>query len=115
MMGRLSVAVLALACVALGYSWGARGADIAEEQGAPSFLSALTADLNLRPAQVAKIGQLLANEDKDIQALTEQHRRELQGPIAARLDQTVDAMLVLLDDEQRARYHEMTGEQISDR
>ena len=114
-MGRLSVIVLAVACLVLGYTWGTRSAPAADDLGERSFLSTLTEDLGLRSEQVVEIGQLLASEDKDLQALTEQHRRELQGPIAARLDKTVEAMLAVLDDEQRARYHDLTAEHSSDR
>lgn len=115
MIGRLSLAVLAVSCLLLGYTWGARAEDPAGPSAERSYLAALTDDLQLRTEQVVEIGRLLATEDKDIQALTEQHRRELQGPIADRLERTVDAMLALLDDEQRARYQELTGEQTSDR
>lgn len=115
MMGRLSVVVLAVACLVLGFVWGTRGADSVDEEGGQSFLSILTDDLSLRDEQVVAIGQLLASEDKDIQELTELHRRELQGPIAARLDKTVEAMLAVLDDEQRARYHDLTAEHSSAR
>ncbi len=115
MMGRLSVVVLAVACLVLGFVWGARGAASTDQGGGQSFLSTLTDDLSLRDEQVVAIGQLLASEDKDIQELTEQHRRQLEGPIAARLDKTVEAMLAVLDDEQLARYHDLTAEHSSAR
>jgi len=114
MNGRVSVLVLVLACLALGHYWGRRADGPVDAQSERSYLAALTEDLKLRPGQVAEIGLLLSAEDKDIQALIEQNRRQLQGPIAVRLDQTMDAMLVVLDVEQRAMYHEMTGDPTSD-
>jgi hypothetical protein len=129
MNGRLSVLVLVLACLALGY-WGGRdrGRPLSISVGCErrhadgrgdnssgrSYLADLTADLQLRSQQVADVGLLLAAEDTDIQTMAEEHRRQLAGPIAARLDLTLNAILALLDLEQRKTYAQLSGEQTSD-
>ena len=104
-----SLAVLAVLCVALGFVLG-RGSSSDEVAGpGRSLLATLTDDLGLRPDQVRSLGKLLADEERDLQALAEDQRQALAGTVQARLQRTEDAMLALLDEGQRERYQTLTG------
>ena len=100
------VAVLALAFTALGYLIGSQSnPPPAEPQ---PWLASLAADLDLRADQIAAIDRLLAEEDADLAALVSRQRAELREPVAARRERTEQAMLALLDDNQRETYDQLT-------
>lgn len=110
MKGNASLVALALACLALGFVLGRSGDDAGAAPSPAGYLATLTADLDLRPDQVAALGRLLADEERDLQALAEEQRRALADTVQARLQQTEDAMLALLDAGQRERYLTLSGD-----
>lgn len=109
MTSRGAVVLLPCAlCLALGFVLGRRSAD--EPVAArPGHLTALAQELQLRPEQVAAVGALLSQQDRDLQELVEGARSEMSAPIAARLQRTEDGMLALLDADQRERYLTLTA------
>lgn len=100
---RLSVLALAAVCLAVGWVAGRPG----DPAPPATYLEQLTDMLDLSPAQVAAIDAILAEEDKDVDALLTASLEALREPVAARRAQTEEAMLAQLDEEQRARYREL--------
>ena len=98
----LALLVLALLSGAAGYGLGARGE--APEPLSPTWLATLDDALELTSEQLTDIDRLLAAEDADLAALVEAQRDTIRDQVAARRQQTEDAMLAVLDDAQRARY-----------
>lgn len=101
--------LIALAALLLGL-WVGRSwlADPPPADPHPSYLAQLTAQLELTPAQVARVAALLAEEDLAVQELVERTRAELADPIAARRGQTEVRLLALLEPEQRQLYDELS-------
>ena len=97
--------VLAVLCGATGYWVGAR--DPEPVTPAPTWLAALDDALALTPEQITAIDRLLAAEDADLAALVDAQRDAIRDEVAARRQQTEDAMLAILDDAQRARYADL--------
>ena len=99
----VGVILPAVSCLALGWVLGQR--QHAEPAARPEgHLAALTRDLALRPEQVEALAQLLAEQDRELQAMVERARAELAEPTADRLQQTEDEMLAMLDPDQQQRY-----------
>lgn len=97
--------LLALLCGATGYWLGAR--EPSPDAPPPTWLATLDEALALSPEQVTAIDRLLAAEDADLAALVDAQRDAIRDEVAARRQQTEDAMLALLDHDQRARYTEL--------
>jgi len=102
---RVSVVLLVMACLGIGGLAGYRLRG--EPARAPSYLAQLTASLDLRPDQVARLESVLAEEDHEIDALLGRQLQELQEPVAARRERTEQALVALLDATQRARYEQL--------
>ena len=64
-------------------------------------------ELGLSPKQLARLDRLLAEQDRDLEALVAEHRLQLREPVAKRLAQTENEMLAVLDDDQRALYQKL--------
>jgi hypothetical protein len=107
MRGRGGVLLVAVLCLAAGYA--ARVALEPAETAPPSYLEQLTRDLDLRPDQVAAIDALLAREDRDLEAAVAGHREALSEQVAARRQETEDAVLALLDEGQLETYRALTA------
>ena len=107
MMSRQTATILLLCglCLGLGFVVG-RQAD-GEAPTGGSHLRELDAALGLRTDQMAAIDELLARHDAEVQSLVDSHREQLRAPLEASLSRTEEAMLALLDEDQRSRYHEM--------
>ncbi len=97
--------LLALITGATGYVLGSRSRP-AEAQGG-QYLRRLAEELELRTDQITRIDEVLSEADTDIERLLEEHRKALREPMAARLQQTEDAVLAILDEQQRSRYREL--------
>jgi hypothetical protein len=106
-IGRQTTTVLLLCglCLGLGYAFG-RQTDADPAPGGV-HLRELDAALDLRTDQMAAIDKLLARHDAEVQALVDSHREALRKPLEESLSRTEQAMLALLDDDQRDRYHEL--------
>lgn len=105
---RSTVLIVAVLFTALGFWLGARS----ERGAAPShgtWLASLKHDLALRDEQVVAIDQLLAQEDADLARLVADQRKQLREPVALRRQETEEAMLALLDDDQQATYERLTN------
>jgi hypothetical protein len=102
---RVSVLLLALLCLATGalVGWRVRG----EPERAPSYLAQLADALDLRPDQLAALESVLAEEDREIDALLDEGLRRLREPVTARRLRTEEQLLALLDTTQRARYEQL--------
>ena len=108
------VLVPALLCLVLGFVIGRCASDSGQVVPA-SHLALLTRDLSLQPQQVSALGALLAEQDKDLQRLYDDAQQRLREPTAARLQRTEDAMLALLDTEQRDTYQRLTNVSVDSR
>ncbi len=106
---RTTVALLAVACLALGFLGG--WASNRPSPPAPTILAQLTRDLDLRPEQVRAIAALLTDEDEDVAGIVADHAQRLRAPIAERRERTQQDLLALLDAEQRARFDELSAEE----
>ncbi len=99
--------LLALLCVSLGVA-----VDRTLLQTSPkaerSYLSALRADLQLRPDQVTKIEMILNREDQVLEALWEDHVEQLRTPVAESRRRTEQEILVVLDEKQRRRFKDLS-------
>ena len=100
-----TVLLLCGLCLGLGFAFGRQ----TDSQPAPGgvHLRELDAALDLRTDQMAAIDELLARHDAEVQALVDSHREALREPLEESLSRTEQAMLALLDEEQRSRYHEL--------
>lgn len=102
----LAVAVLAALLVAFGVCLE-RFVLASPPEPPPTYLEQLDAELSLTDAQVSAIAAILADEDRDIEALRQARIEELRGPVAARRSLTESLLLDELTDEQRRRYREL--------
>ncbi|MHC4844913.1 MAG: hypothetical protein ACYTCU_02000 [Planctomycetota bacterium] len=100
---RLSVLALAAACLVIGYVVGRPG------QSAPpsTYLAQLTTVLELRPAQVAAIAEILAEEDRAVDEMLAAQLDALREPVAERRARTEEALLAQLDADQRDQYRQL--------
>ena len=105
---RALVALLALLCAAAGFLAGRATAPDGGRRPA-GYLEQLAADLDLRPAQVAAADEVLAAEDRDIDALLGEALAPLQERVAARRRLTEQRLLSLLDEPQRARWQALAA------
>ena len=102
------VALLALLCAAAGFLAGRATAPEGGHRPA-GYLEQLAHDLDLRPSQVAAADEVLAAEDRDIDALLGEALTPLQARVAARRAQTEQRLLSLLDEAQRARWQALAA------
>ena len=70
----------------------------------PTYLEQLSEMLALRPEQTAAIESILADEDRDIDIWLEHSLSGLRDRVAERRQRTEQALLAVLDPEQRERY-----------
>lgn len=103
----LLVVVLCALCAGLGYTLGRGGA--APDAGGPTYLEELAEQLDLGDDQVRRIDEILTRHDQETEALLEEHRLQLRGPLAEQLDRTEAAVLAVLDPAQRDRYYTLAG------
>lgn len=109
-MTRAAVALCLVAGLAafVGHALGRR-APTPRTPASEARLEVLARDLALRPDQIAALGGLFAEQDRDLQVLVDEARDALATPTAARLQRTEDDMLALLDPDQRSRYLALVG------
>jgi hypothetical protein len=104
--GWLAVALVAALLTGLVLGWRL-GADT--QARAPGYLEQLTADLGLRPDQVASIESILAEEDRAIDALLQQQIDGIRAQVAERRQQTEQAVVQRLDERQRGLYAQLSA------
>jgi len=102
---RLAVLVLAVLCVLAG--WQAGRLTGASSAPAPSYLEQLTQALDLRPDQVAALEAVLADEDRELDALLTRGLDGIRAEVAQRRSRTEQELVALLDASQRARYESL--------
>jgi len=92
-------------CLGLGFVVGRQS----DKETAPGgvHLRQLDAALDLRTDQMAAIDELLTQHDAEVQELVDEHREALREPLADSLSRTEEAILALLDEDQRTRYLEL--------
>jgi len=92
-------------CLGLGFVAGRQS----DKEAAPGgvHLKQLDAALDLRTDQMAAIDELLARHDVEVQGLVDEHREALRKPLADSLTRTEEAILALLDEDQRNKYREL--------
>ena len=105
---RLLVVALAGLCFAAGWLAGRTWPAVTPHS--PTYLEQLTKAVDLRPDQVAAIEHLLADEDRDVDALLDRDVTGVRTEVAARRARTEQDMLALLDASQRQRYETLTAE-----
>jgi len=102
----LAAALVAALLTGLALGWRA---GLSGGARAPSYLERLTADLGLRPDQVTSIEALLAEEDREIDALLQQQLDGIRDQVAERRQRTEQALVSRLDEAQRARYEQLVA------
>jgi len=103
---RLLVVALAVLCVAAGWLAGRNWPSSPPRP--PTYLEQLTRAVDLRPDQVAVIERVLADEDRDIDALLDHNITGVRTELAARRARSEQEVLAVLDAGQRDRYQALS-------